>query len=76
MTYSVSLEQEVRVRVRVMDVTGRVVDRLVDENLPAGLHSFAWSAVDGDGRGVPAGVYYLALEANGERQTRKFVVMK
>jgi hypothetical protein len=75
-TYAVTLERESRVRVRVYDVTGRVVSSPLDESLPAGVHTFAWSALDDRGRGLPAGVYYMRLDADGVRTSRKFVVMR
>jgi hypothetical protein len=76
MTYSITLERESRVRVQVHDVTGRVVSRPVDESLPAGVHTFAWTALDGQGRNLPAGVYYLSANADGAKESRKFVLMR
>ena len=63
-------------RVQVHDVTGRVVSRPGDESLPAGVHTFAWTALDGQGRNLPAGVYYLSVNAEGAKESQKFVLMR
>jgi hypothetical protein len=76
MNYGVLLPRAAHVRVRVLDLSGRVVRLLVDESLAPGRHTFAWSSAD---RAVPAlhgGVYFLELEAVGMRQTRKFVIVR
>ena len=74
-TYSVNLERETQVTVEVFDVNGRIVSRPLHETLPAGVHSFVWSSVDGEGRNPPAGVYYLNLEAGGVKESRTFLLM-
>ena len=76
MTYSVALEKEAQVRVEVFDVSGRIVSEPLRETLSAGVHTFAWSSVDESGRDLPAGAYYLSLEAGGARESRKFVVIR
>ena len=55
----------------VHDVTGRVVERLVDGRMPAGVHEVTWGAGD-----VPSGVYFARLVTPGGTYTRKLVVAK
>lgn len=50
------------VRVRVVDMRGRVVARLVDERLAGGRHEAVWDA----GR-MPSGIYSLVLEIDGAK---------
>jgi photosystem II stability/assembly factor-like uncharacterized protein len=56
------------VSLRLYDVAGREVARLVDESLPGGMHSRSL-----DGTGLPDGVYFLRLEADGRTSTRKLL---
>jgi len=66
-----------RVDLRVYDVSGCVVRRLVDgARLPFGRQEVTWEGVDAEGRPVPAGVYFYALEAGGYRATGRVALIK
>jgi ELWxxDGT repeat protein len=54
-----------RVHLRVFDLLGREVRTVVDSWMPAGTHTVRF-----DARELPAGSYYLQLDALGARQTR------
>jgi flagellar hook assembly protein FlgD len=66
----------VRVKLVVLDVSGGVVRTLVDENQSGGPHEVAWDGKDDRGSTVSSGVYFYALDADGQRQTRKLVLLK
>ena len=60
-----------RVRLSVLDVTGRQVARLVDGVMEAGPHELRWSAPS------RAGVYFAVLDAPGRtRQTQRIVRLR
>ena len=75
LSYTISLPREARVRVRVFDVRGRLVRDLIDQTLPAGRHSFDWNTTEDRGR-IASGTYYLRLDADGVRQSRKFTLVR
>ncbi len=75
MGFSVWLPQAAQVRVDVYSVTGRLVRTLVDRELSAGQHGFTWDARGEGGGRLASGVYYLWLEADGVRRSRKFAVV-
>jgi hypothetical protein len=58
-----TLPAATRTRLRVYDVTGRLVTTLVDGPLPAGRHHAVWSGRTRGGRPAAAGVYFARLEA-------------
>jgi len=58
------------VSLRIVDVGGRLVRTLVEGNLEAGERQLKWSPA-----GLPAGVYWLRLEASASVITRKLIVM-
>lgn len=60
---------------RVLDVGGRVVARLVDRALAPGAHHERWDRRDQDGRGVPAGVYFVELATAQGRESRRLAVL-
>lgn len=65
------------VRLSVHDVTGRLVQRLVDNmTYPAGLHELNWFGRDRRGLSVASGVYYYRLEVGGQVQTKKMVLLR
>jgi hypothetical protein len=67
---------EGRVRLRVYSPSGRLVRTLVDRVCEAGRHSVTWDGTASCGTPVGSGVYLCVLEAEGERLTRKMVLMK
>ncbi len=56
--------------VAVFDLAGRRVRAWSDQDAAAGERLLEWDFRDGNGREVPAGRYYLRLEANGQAVTR------
>jgi hypothetical protein len=59
------------VRLRVLDLQGRVVATLIDGEQPAGRSQVAW---EGGGRSARAGVYFVRLESEGASETRRLVL--
>ncbi|GJM44947.1 MAG: hypothetical protein DHS20C21_17890 [Gemmatimonadota bacterium] len=71
-----SLPSSTRVRIEVFDVTGRRVERIVDEVQAAGLWSAHWRGRDRGGKAVSAGVYFVRMEAGDFRAVRKMVFLQ
>ena len=65
-----------RVRLTVVDVTGRQIAVVAEEPFPPGWHQVTWSLRDGAGRRVPSGVYFAKLEAGAEAPSRKILVVR
>lgn len=66
-----NLPRPAPVKLRVFDVSGRVVATLADLALPAGPHEYAWTP-----NGVVPGVYFYRLEAGAEVLSRKLIVRR
>ncbi len=58
------------VRLNVHDMYGRVVDELVCEELPAGLHTREWSAAR-----MRTGTYFIRLQAGSTIKSARMVVI-
>jgi hypothetical protein len=76
-TIRFDLPSAARVSLAVYDLTGRLVERLLDRTFEAGSFTIPWTA------DVASGVYYYRLEASGVdgaspafSQTRKLVVLR
>jgi Tol biopolymer transport system component len=75
-TIRYALPHDSLVRLAVYDVRGRKVARLVDAVQPAGRHGVTWDGRDDHGGRLASGVYFARIEAAGEVQTRKLVMLR
>lgn len=73
-----ALPRAARARLEVLDVGGRIVRTLVDEELGAGPHDAAWDGRDARGRDAGAGLYFYRLLVTGEPRpvTRRSVLVR
>lgn len=65
-----------RARVRVVDISGRIVATLVDRALPEGRHVVVWDGDTSSGHSAPSGVYFVSVECNGRRATGKVALIR
>ncbi|HEU4928801.1 MAG TPA: FlgD immunoglobulin-like domain containing protein, partial [Candidatus Krumholzibacteria bacterium] len=65
-----------RVRLFVLDASGRLVRTLYNGTKPAGSHTVTWDGRDERGGAASSGVYFYVLDVGGERRTRKMVLLK
>ena len=72
--FAVPAEQHVRLDVHGVD--GRLVRRLLDGRVGAGLHDVTWDGRDDAGREVASGVYFHRLVAGGEVRTGKMILAR
>ncbi len=70
-TIRFSVEKSNLLSLRIYDITGRLVDELVNGELPAGEHEITWNAVD-----LPSGVYFIQLVSGNTIQTEKVLLIK
>lgn len=68
---SFTLPEAARVSLVVYDVTGRRVATLIAEHRERGKHMVTWNA-----RGVASGIYYCRLQAGGQSEVRKMILLK
>ena len=68
---SYSVPEAMPVRLAIYDVTGRLVELLVDGTRSAGEHFVTWEA-----KNVPSGIYFYRLEAASVVETRKMILLK
>jgi aminopeptidase N len=76
-TLRYSIDSPSRIVLKILDMRGRQIDRrdlgVVDPE--AAFNELVWEAHAPDGRRVPSGVYWAALEIDGERSVRKFTLL-
>ena len=70
------MPQKERVILKILDITGRVVNTLVDEIKEPGYYSVVWRGKDTNGRVLPPGIYFYAIEAGKNRVFGKIIRLK
>jgi hypothetical protein len=70
-----ALAEESEVQVNVLDVSGRLVARLLHERLAAGTHRLAWNGRADRGALAP-GVYLVDVRAGEQRETKRVVLTR
>jgi hypothetical protein len=64
------------VRIEVFDLAGRQVRTLVRKPYPAGEWSVTWDGTSDEGERLPAGSYLYRLTVDGERESRKLILLQ
>ncbi|MBM3287746.1 MAG: hypothetical protein FJY88_10420, partial [Candidatus Eisenbacteria bacterium] len=67
---------EGRVRLLIVDSSGRAVRTLMDETCVPGERSVVWDGRSDAGRALPSGVYYSIVRQDGARATGRMVLVK
>jgi len=64
------------VTLKVYDVSGRIVQTLVDAVQSAGRKTVRWTGTNERGERVGTGIYFYRMEAPGFVQTKKMVLLR
>ena len=75
-TIKFDLKQSGPVELAVFDVAGRLVMRLVNQDVPAGIHESIWEGTDTSGREAAAGVYFFRLKTRDTIDTKRMTLIK
>ncbi len=70
-TIKFSLPGDTHVSLNVYDVSGKLVGRVLDEDMTAGEHTVRFKA-----EGLASGVYFYRLEAGSKVTTRKMILLR
>ena len=70
-TIGFALPEDARVTIAIYNVMGQEVAMLVDETMPAGLHTVKWKADD-----VTSGVYFYKLQSEDFVSVKKCLLLK
>ncbi|MCH7761400.1 T9SS type A sorting domain-containing protein [candidate division TA06 bacterium] len=64
------------VSLRIYDLTGRLIQTLVDGEQEGGRYSVRWDGSDQAGQRVPSGVYFYLLKRGNDKLTRKMILLR
>lgn len=71
-----ALERTAHVYLAIYDVSGKLVQKLVDRRMSPGFYTEEWDGRDATGHEVASGVYFYRLKTEGFSETRKMVLLK
>jgi hypothetical protein len=75
-TISFGLPERTHAKITILDVRGRLVRKLVHEELPPGTYQKTWLGEDDAGRAVSPGVYFFLMEAGDFRKSNKTLFLR
>lgn len=73
-TFGFELDQKASVSLDIFDLTGRIVNTLLNEELHEGNHQYTWNASDNNGVQMQPGIYFYSLRIGNQVTTRKLIL--
>ncbi len=70
------LASPTRVDLRIYNIKGQLINKLVDEVQNPGIHQILWQGNTLNDKKVAAGIYFYKLKTSGYSNTRKMVILK
>ncbi len=70
------LPEDSDVKITLWNISGKMINTLVDDKFQGGEHSLEWTGNDSDGNLVPPGIYFYQLETDDETITSKMLFIK
>ncbi len=74
--FTVAGSAPVPVTLTIVDLHGRRIRRLIDDQLVSGDHEVVWDGQDEGGRQVASGVYVYEMDQGGRREARRMVLVR
>ena len=71
-----TLSRPTRVRLLVFNVAGARVRSLADRTMPAGEYRLTWDGTNDRGQELASGAYFYRLEADGDVQAKKLILLR
>jgi hypothetical protein len=73
---SFNLAKPAKVRLKIFDSSGRLVQNLIDNPMNKGVYNIVWNSKDENNRTVAEGVYFYTLETENHSSTKKLVLTR
>lgn len=65
-----------RVKIRIYNITGKLINTLLNEQKEAGAHFIGWNGTDEKGRKLPNGIYFISLSRDKSEVIEKIVIIR
>ena len=71
-----SLAEPGSTEILVFDISGHVVNRLIDDTMGAGSHNVVWDLKDGSNERIPSGLYFIRIQSGDWTGTTRLIVAR
>ncbi len=75
-TISYGIDIDSKVNITIYDITGQLINTLVNTEQTQGWYSVTWNGTNNLGTQVPAGIYLSRISSNNEVKTTKLMLLK
>lgn len=75
-TIKYTIPKEGNVKIEVYDITGRLVNTLVNSSMNSGTYSVTWDGKNSSGMSVGSGIYLYRIQAGDFVSVKKMVMLK
>lgn len=75
-TIKFEMQQKQHVKLEIFDITGKLIRKLIDNEMNAGLHELSWNGKDADGNQVNSGMYFYSLKSGSKISTKKMTLLR
>ena len=75
-TFKISLPIDCKVKITIYDMSGKIVNTIVDDYLLKGTHQFEWSGNNSYGFELPSGVYFYQMQTAAYKETKKMIKLQ
>ena len=75
-TIQYQLPEPANVLVKIYNLQGQLVRRLINEDKEAGYHEIVWDARDNEGNSLSSGVYLYRIQAGAFMEVKKLMLLR
>lgn len=72
---SLQLQQDLNTSVKIFDLSGRLITKLIDRKMLKGNYTLNWNAKDNNGKSISQGIYFIVVNAGGTKKVTKVSLM-
>jgi hypothetical protein len=71
-----TIPREGNVNIEVYDITGKLVNTLVNQSMNSGTYNVTWNGTNNSGQNVVSGIYIYRIQANDFVSVKKMILLK
>jgi hypothetical protein len=75
-TIEFTIPTDSKVEIKVFNIKGQEVRKLINEHLIKGTHSIVWNGIDSNNKHVSSGIYFYKITAGKESIIKKMLLFK
>jgi len=75
-TLTYGLDTDSKVIINIFDISGQLVNTLLNTEQKQGWHSVEWNGTDNHNNQVPAGIYLSKITSNSQTKTTKLMLLR